>query len=178
MPDITPRTRERIEAQGFVGLDDRTLSQINYWLRLAPAICMAWTALGTMLGSAATLWALVPFAALGAVLPGHPFDVLYTYGFRRVTAGPPLPRYALLPLMCHRHDAAHDRRCEFSDRPCDRRERSRMVSRGGGVHQRLHRCLHPVVRLRIDVRSAVRLCDGADEEGHVMNPNQAFVGEV
>src|SRR5262249_58212446 len=47
MSDITTRTRDRIEAQGFVGLDDRTLSRINYWLRLAPAICMAWTAIGT-----------------------------------------------------------------------------------------------------------------------------------
>jgi MFS family permease len=95
MRDITTRTRERIEAQGFVGLDDRTLMRINYWLRLAPAICMAWTAIGTFLGSAPTLWALVPFAALGAALHGHPFDVIYSYGFRRWTAGPPLPRYPL-----------------------------------------------------------------------------------
>ena len=95
MTDLTTRTRERIEAQGFVGLDDRTLLQINYWLRLAPAICMGWTAIGTFLASAPTLWGLVPFAALGAALPGHPFDVLYTYGFRRWTAGPPLPRYPL-----------------------------------------------------------------------------------
>jgi Domain of unknown function (DUF4395) len=95
MTEISTRARQRIEAQGFVGLDDRTLSRINYWLRLAPAICMAWTALGTFRESAATLWALVPFAALGAALPGHPFDLLYTLGFRRWTAGPPLPRYPL-----------------------------------------------------------------------------------
>src|SRR5215470_12621293 len=93
MNDITVSARDRIEAQGFVGLDDRTLSQINYWLRFAPAICMAWTAVGTMRASAAILWALVPFAALGALLPGHPFDVFYTYGFRHLIAGPRLPRY-------------------------------------------------------------------------------------
>jgi hypothetical protein len=29
-------TRKRIEAQGFVDLDDVTLGQINYWLRLFP----------------------------------------------------------------------------------------------------------------------------------------------
>ena len=34
------------------------------------------------LDSASILRALVPFALLGAVLPGHPFDVLYTCGFR------------------------------------------------------------------------------------------------
>ncbi len=43
MSVISITTRRRIEAQGFVGLDDDTLAQINYWLRLAPAICMIWT---------------------------------------------------------------------------------------------------------------------------------------
>jgi len=95
MEDVTATTRARIEAQGFVGLDTRTLAQINYWLRLAPAMCMAWTAVGTSLASAAILWALVPFAALGAALPGHPFDVVYNRVFRRWTAGPALPSYPL-----------------------------------------------------------------------------------
>ena len=90
---LTPR--RRIEAQGFLGLDDRTVRQINYWLRLSPAICLMWAAVGTALQSAAVLWWLVPFAALGALLPGHPFDLLYTYGFRYLVNGPPLPRYPL-----------------------------------------------------------------------------------
>lgn len=88
-------TRKRIEAQGFLGLDDQVASQINFWLRLSPAICMVWTAIGTALGSARILWALVPFALLGALLRGHPFDVFYTYGFRRLSGGPRLPRYPL-----------------------------------------------------------------------------------
>lgn len=92
---ISATARTRIEAQGFVGLDDRTLSQINYWLRLSPTICMTWATVGTALGSATLLWSLVPFAALGAVLPGHPFDVLYTYGFRHLVHGPRLPRYPM-----------------------------------------------------------------------------------
>jgi hypothetical protein len=95
MTEITARTRDRIEAQGFVGLDDRTLLHINYWLRFAPAICLVWTAAATLRASAPALWTLVPIAALGAVLPGHPFDLLYQYGFRRWTAGPPLPSYPL-----------------------------------------------------------------------------------
>lgn len=95
MEDVTGTIRARIEAQGFVGLDARTLSQINYWLRLAPAICMTWTAVGTLLASATILWALVPFAALGAALPGHPFDVVYNRVLRRWTAGPALPSYPL-----------------------------------------------------------------------------------
>ena len=95
MSEFPVTTRSRIEAQGFLGMDDRTLTRINYWLRLSPAICMAWAAIGTALGSAPVLWALVPFALLGAILPGHPFDLLYTYGFRYLVDGPRLPRYPL-----------------------------------------------------------------------------------
>src|SRR6478672_8224617 len=93
MSNISSVMRERIEAQGFCGLDDRFLSQINYPLRLAPAICMVWTATGTALASPAILWALVPFAVMGAVLPGHPFDVVYNLGLRHLTDWPALPRY-------------------------------------------------------------------------------------
>lgn len=86
-------TRTRIEAQGFLGLDDDTLARINLPLRLSPAICMIWTAVGTAMESHAVLWWLVPFAALGAILPSHPFDVLYNFGGRHLTGGPSLPRY-------------------------------------------------------------------------------------
>ena len=85
--------RERIQAQGFCGLDDATCQQLNYPLRLSPAICMVWAAIGTALASPSILWALVPFAALGAILPGHPFDLLYHYGLRYLADAPPLPRY-------------------------------------------------------------------------------------
>lgn len=84
---------ERIQAQGFCGLDDATYAKINYPLRLSPAICMVWAATGTALASPGILWALAPFAALGAILPGHPFDVLYNYGLRRLFDAPMLPRY-------------------------------------------------------------------------------------
>jgi hypothetical protein len=52
MSQIPATTRNRIEAQGFLGFDDRTLTEINYWLRLSPAICMVWPAIGTALISA------------------------------------------------------------------------------------------------------------------------------
>lgn len=85
--------RERIQAQGFCGLSDATYAQINYPLRLSPAICMTLAAVGTSLASPTILWALAPFAALGAILPGHPFDVLYNYGLRHLVGKPMLPRY-------------------------------------------------------------------------------------
>jgi hypothetical protein len=42
MPSALGTVREDIEAQGFCGLDDSTCRQINYPLRLSPAICMLW----------------------------------------------------------------------------------------------------------------------------------------
>jgi hypothetical protein len=87
--------RDNIQAQGFCGLDDQAYAQINYPLRLSPAICMAWAALGTALALPTILWALTPFAALGAMLPGHPFDVFYNHGLRHLFGTPALPRYGV-----------------------------------------------------------------------------------
>jgi hypothetical protein len=95
MNQISATRKARIEAQGFVDLDEGTLAQIDYWLRVSPAICMLWVGVGTALSSPMILWSLVPFAALGALLASHPFDVLYNLGFRYLTHGPRLPRYPL-----------------------------------------------------------------------------------
>jgi Domain of unknown function (DUF4395) len=95
MSQISTKARERIQAQGFCGLSDATYSQINYPLRLSPAIMMVWVAVGTVLASARILWALVPFTALGASLTGHPFDVLYNQGLRYLMGTQELPRYGL-----------------------------------------------------------------------------------
>jgi hypothetical protein len=95
MSSTLETVRENIQAQGFCGLDDKTCVEINYPLRMSPAICMVWAAVGTALASPAVLWALVPFAALGAILPGHPFDVLYNYGLRHLLGTPALPRYGV-----------------------------------------------------------------------------------
>ena len=99
MTNISAVARERIEAQGFCGLDAGLLAEINYPLRLAPAICMLWTAVGIAFASPAVLGALVPFAILGAVLPGHPFDVVYNFGLRHLFGKPPLPRYGVRRRM-------------------------------------------------------------------------------
>ena len=93
MSQISTTARERIQAQGFCGLNDATYAQINYPLRLSPGIMMVWVALGTVLASARIMWALVPFTALGAILTGHPFDVLYNHGLRYLLGSPELPRY-------------------------------------------------------------------------------------
>ena len=106
--------RSRVEAQGFLGLDDRMIGHLNYWLRLSPAICMIWAAIGTALESAPVLWALAPFALLGVLLPGHPFDLLYRFGVQPMTSG--LPTQSTSAKVClltgYPHDC--DSRMEFS----------------------------------------------------------------
>lgn len=93
MRSVSPTQRRFIEMQGFVGHDDAALAEIAPWLRLSPAICMTWTAVATAIGSAAMLYALVPFAIAGAVLNGHPFDALYNHGIRHLLGTRALPRY-------------------------------------------------------------------------------------
>src|SRR6478672_1528073 len=56
MSQISTIARERMQAQGFCGLSDATYAQINYPLRLSPAIMMVWVEVGTALGSAHILW--------------------------------------------------------------------------------------------------------------------------
>jgi hypothetical protein len=86
-------TRRRLEAQGFLALEDAAIAEVGPWLRLVPALCAAWAAVGTGLGSPVVIWALMPFAALGAVRRGHPFDVIYNHGIRHLLGTRPLPPY-------------------------------------------------------------------------------------
>ena len=93
---LSPTARGRLEAQGFLGYSDDFLAEVNYWLRLAPLVCTAWIAAGTYLASPAVLWALIPIAILGGILPEHPFDVIYNHGIRHLIGTRALPRYGRL----------------------------------------------------------------------------------
>ena len=81
--------RQRLTTQGF---DVEALPmEVTPWLRWSTSFCAGFTLLGTVLESAPLLWALAATALLGVVLPFHPFDVLYNYGVRHLTATPRLP---------------------------------------------------------------------------------------
>lgn len=86
--------RRRVEAEGFVTPPDNEATlRLAFGLRLTPVFCMTWAATGMILASPLILWALVPFAVLGVILPNHPFDVIYNTGVRHLIGGMPLPRY-------------------------------------------------------------------------------------
>jgi hypothetical protein len=83
--------RQRLEMQGFHGLDDQAISELGLWLRFTPAICAMLAAVATVLGSVPLLIALGATALFGAVFPHHPFDFLYDYGVRYIAGTRALP---------------------------------------------------------------------------------------
>ena len=88
---ISETKRKRLETQGFTGLDDTRLAEAEPWLRFTPGVCSLLMGVGTALASPAFLWALAGIAALGAIFPAHPFDLVYNFGIRRLTGTPALP---------------------------------------------------------------------------------------
>lgn len=88
---VSNSVRRRLEAQGFSGLDDATLAEVGPWLRWSPALCTLVMSAGVALASPPILWALAATAFLGALLPFHPFDLLYNFGARHLTGTQPLP---------------------------------------------------------------------------------------
>lgn len=92
MADLSS-ARCRLEAQGFHGLDAAALRELAPWLRWSPALCTLFMIVGAAAQSPAVLWALAGTAFLGALLPFHPFDLLYNYGVRHLTRTRPLPHH-------------------------------------------------------------------------------------
>jgi hypothetical protein len=91
MQPLSTTRRRLLDIQGFDSVDDVTLARTQNWIRFSPALCGIIAATGTALAAPWLLWALAVIAAAGAVLPFHPFDLLYTLGVRRLTGGPWLP---------------------------------------------------------------------------------------
>lgn len=87
-----PIVRSRLEAQGFCGLDDEALNELAPWMRWTYTLGMLVTIVGVALQSPAALWSLAAITSVGIVLPFHPFDLLYNYGFRYVTRTRPFPK--------------------------------------------------------------------------------------
>jgi hypothetical protein len=88
---LTSTHRTLLHIQGFDDVDDATLSRTQHWLRVAPALCGVIALMGTVLAAPWILWSLAVTAAAGAVLPFHPFDLIYNVGVRRFAHTPELP---------------------------------------------------------------------------------------
>jgi hypothetical protein len=89
---LSETLRHRLDIQGYACESDATLARTQLWLRMSPALCATIAAVGTAFASPVILWALMVFAALGAILTFHPFDLIYNLGIRHLTGASDLPR--------------------------------------------------------------------------------------
>lgn len=89
---LSATTRRRLHIQGLNDIDDETLADVAPWLRLAFGMCALLAGAGTVLASPLILWILTPVAALAALFPVHPFDLIYNYGIRYLRNTGPLPK--------------------------------------------------------------------------------------
>ena len=78
---LSPIIVQRLRMQGFT-VDELCLADASLGLRVAPALCAAVAAIGTATASPTILIALAGIALLGAMMPFHPFDLIYNYGIR------------------------------------------------------------------------------------------------
>jgi hypothetical protein len=69
--------RRRIEAQGFTGLSDQKILELDPWLRFTPFLSGLIAVLSTFMGAYYLLIGLAALFLLGAVLRHHPFDAFY-----------------------------------------------------------------------------------------------------
>jgi Domain of unknown function (DUF4395) len=90
MPPLSPATTQRLRLQGFTA-DEAWLAEVALWLRPSPALCAAFAAIATVAASPSILFGLAVIAFLGAVMPFHPFDLIYNYGIRLLSGKRPLP---------------------------------------------------------------------------------------
>jgi len=84
--------RRRVEVQGFSGLTTAEMQTVGSWLRITPALNLVFNTLGTVLRSPTLLLSLSALMVLGALLPVHPWDMLYNGVVRQLTKTQPLPR--------------------------------------------------------------------------------------
>ena len=89
---LSATTRRRLNVQGLSDVDDEALAEVAPWLRMAFGLCTLLAGVGTALASPLILWILTPIAALAALLPVHPFDLIYNHGIRYLRKTGPLPK--------------------------------------------------------------------------------------
>ena len=88
---ISSRLQSWLELRGIACSIDPEFTKLVPWMRTTVALCSSFMAIGTAFAYTPLLWAMVPIAALGAVFPRHPFDLVYNYGIRYLTGTGPLP---------------------------------------------------------------------------------------
>lgn len=98
---ISATTYRRLCIQGYGRYSAAELASLHFGIRLPYVLCTLIAATGLALANIPILTALMVIAFLGVILPYHPFDYLYNFGFRYVLRLPPLPpRTAQVKFAC------------------------------------------------------------------------------
>ena len=88
---ISQILRRRLEMRGIACSSDPEFVKVVPWMRFTFVICGTLIGVATALASVPFLLVMAPIAALGAVFPRHPFDLIYNHGVRHLTGTQPLP---------------------------------------------------------------------------------------
>ena len=88
---FSPVLRRRLEIRGVSCSNDTEFIKLVPWTRFTFVTCGSMFGIATTLAFTPLLWAMVPLAALGAIFPRHPFDLVYNHGVRHLTKTQPLP---------------------------------------------------------------------------------------
>ena len=95
MGRVTSETRALVELQGYVGLPDDAVADLDAWLRVPPFCCGVWVIGALWVESTALLACWLPIPLVAAASRRHPLDTLYNWSlrrWRRRPAIPPIPR--------------------------------------------------------------------------------------
>ena len=90
MRRVTSETRERVEQQGYLGLPDEAVADVDRCLRFESLWSGVWIAAGLWAGSPLMLWLTVPLAVAGAVRQ-HPFNLICNHLSRRAGGSTRIP---------------------------------------------------------------------------------------
>jgi hypothetical protein len=91
---LSPVTRRRLEAQGYLGFSDSELSDYRFGIRFAYYLCGLLVLSGLIFSSIELLLVAMGVAFLAMFPPYHPFDYLYNYGVRHLLGKSKLPHRA------------------------------------------------------------------------------------
>jgi hypothetical protein len=89
---LSRTTRARLDIQGLGDISDEVLASIVPWQRMAYFLCALLAGVGTVLASPTILFSLTVVSAPAALLPFHPFDLIYNHGVRHLRNTGPLPK--------------------------------------------------------------------------------------
>jgi hypothetical protein len=88
---LSPVTRRRLEAQGYLGFTDAQLYDFKFGIRFAYYLCALLVLSGLIFSRVEVLLTAMVVAFLATLPPYHPFDYLYNYGVRKLLHKPKLP---------------------------------------------------------------------------------------